>query len=468
MSFSQEPFEDQDQQPEDNEPEIKYTQLDGHPEARPPFFTESSYAVGPYTSRPAWFMPHELGDPFVGIGRYSDNFEARYNSFSFGIHPHPYSKSLFSSLEMNENMPFADCRVINDLETLFYSSRTYYPWSGYDAGPRGELPAALNEYQSFVAELKRTVLPIPRSSSPSVGANEQLMNDLRAEHSRFMCELSVLRELKGPLLRLVEATRLEYWDGPDELRVLAVEENDRLKVYRRMLLQWLREVEDEMNEGLDMYQLSLEEDDEQYRPQESSEKQCHWHHRLHCDQDLSQSQFARHMETEEEKKVVREAKAQLQEYNRRWAEILSRPPSTSHCTSTALAQPISIPYPYISKSSPSPEIPETTSISQAWASHTFFRHAFNLSPYLEPPPANLPLSPPQFAFSTSGSPERQMRDLMGLRNQLKMEKVRWHEDRLKAVFGAEAAREERAKGVWGVVIDLKRGVDEALELLESG
>ena len=47
-----------------------------------------------------------------------------------------------------------------------------------------------------------------------------------------------------------------------------------------------------------------------------------------------------------------------------------------------------------------------------------------------------------------------------------MEKVRWHEDRLRAVFGDAAAREDRAKAVWGVVVELKRGVDEALEGLE--
>jgi len=55
---------------------------------------------------------------------------------------------------------------------------------------------------------------------------------------------------------------------------------------------------------------------------------------------------------------------------------------------------------------------------------------------------------------------------MGLRRQLKLEKVRWHEDRLRAVFGDAAAREDRAKAVWGVVVELKRGVDEALEGLE--
>ncbi|KAH9218564.1 hypothetical protein DL95DRAFT_405607 [Leptodontidium sp. 2 PMI_412] len=462
-SFSQnESFEYQDQQREDNESDIEYVRLDDNPNARPPFFTasSSSYACGPSASHLAmFFSSRDFGEPLVGMGSYSGNFQDGHRSFSFGmqaapVHPQVHAMSLFASLELNENLSFTNHQDIVGLWDMCRFSARYSPWSG-------QLPAALNNYQSFVAELKRSVLP-------RLEANEQFMNDLDAERSRLMCELSVLPELEGPLLRLLEATRMQYWDGSDDFRVLAVEEYDRLRAYRGMLLERLREVEYEMDDGLDLDQLSLEEDDEQYRPHEPCESSCHLHHKFDSDEYAVPSETEGHEEMDEVRKARREATTQLEGYNRSWAEILSRPPRTSLSTSTALARPISIPYPSVLNSSSSPETPETETTSQAWASHAFFCHAFNLNPYLEPPPPNSPLSPPQPAFSTSGSRESQIRDLTGLTNQLKMEKVRWHEDRLTSVFGAVAAREERAKTVWGVVIDLKRGVDEALELLERG
>ncbi|KAG4444260.1 hypothetical protein IFR05_000235 [Cadophora sp. M221] len=461
----EESFEYQDQQNENKESDIEFARLDDNPNARPPFFTASSYASGPSGPHPAIFFSWcDFRDPFVRMGISSDSYRHGYHSSSFGMKGAPVqlqlqAMSLFASLELNENPSFTNHEDIMGLWDLLGFSTRYSPWFWHNAAPRGELPTALNDYRSFVAELKRSVLP-------RMEANEQLLNDLDTEHSRLMRELSVLHELEGPLLRFLDATRIQYLDGSNELRVLAVEEYDRLRAYRRMLLERLKEVEYEMDEGLYMDRLSLEEDEQRNRPHDPNEAQCHWHHSFHSDENASPLEFEEHVEMEEVRKARREARTQLEEYNRHWAEILSRPPSTSPSTSTALARPISIPYPSVLNSSSSSEIHEMTSASQAWASHTFFCHAFNLSPYLEPPPPNSPHSPPQLAFSISGSQETQIRDLTGLRNQLKMEKVRWHEDRLKTVFGAAAAREETAKAVWGVVIDLKRGVDEALELLE--
>lgn len=468
-------FEDNNQHREDNESEIESTRLDEHSNARLPFFMKPFYSADPpglYASQSPMFASPQFMEPFVGRGDYSPDFQDEFHSFGFGmqatpVHPQVQGKDLFASLGSDINGTFVNLQY--NLGTLLQFSSTYYPWSEYGTAPGGQLPTALKEYQSFVAEVKRSVFPLPRIISSPIDANEYLTNDLDAEHSRLTQELSMLRELEDPFSRLLESTRMQYWDGLDEMRVLAVEEYERLRAYRRMLLERLGEVDYEIDQGLNMDHLSLEEEDEQYRPHQSSQTHCHWHHHFHSDQFQSPSKLEGQPYMEEEKRARKEARTKLEEYNKRWAEILSRPLNTSQSGSTALTRLINIPYPplYDSLSDPTaPTAPSTTSDLQAWATHAFLCHAFNLTPYLEPPPPTSPLSPPQLAFSTSGSQESQIRDLTGLKIQLKMEKVRWHEDRLKAVFGAAAAREERAKGVWGVVIDLKRRVDEALELMQ--
>lgn len=52
----------------------------------------------------------------------------------------------------------------------------------------------------------------------------------------------------------------------------------------------------------------------------------------------------------------------------------------------------------------------------------------------------------------------------GLRDQLKLEKVRWHEDKMRAVFGVDARSEdyECVQAVWEVVIDLKERAEREL------
>jgi hypothetical protein len=48
-----------------------------------------------------------------------------------------------------------------------------------------------------------------------------------------------------------------------------------------------------------------------------------------------------------------------------------------------------------------------------------------------------------------------------------LEKVRWHEDKVKKLFGEEAVKDERVKAVWKVVMDLKARVGDELEELEG-
>ncbi|KAK0127576.1 hypothetical protein ONS96_007107 [Cadophora gregata f. sp. sojae] len=350
-------------------------------------------------------------------------------------------------------------------------SLRYSPWSGSNFTSGNDFPTARSDCHYFAVGWKRTTTTFPDLLA-RVGVNKQHLNDLNAEHGQIMRELSVLEELQGPLIRFLEATRMQYWDAKFDFNIMVMDELDRLKTYRRLLLERLEAIRNEMGHldgidvGLDMDHLSLEEEDEQFRRFEGNESQCHWHHNFHTDQHDSPVSFEENHGIHEEKAVKRKAKLQLEEYNKRWESILSRPPNAPS-SSTAIARPITVPYPVLSSTASSSSTP-TPSTSPAWATHIFFCHAFNLTPYLEPHPLKSPLSPDRLAFYASGPRESQIKDLMGLRSQLKMEKVRWHEDRLRAVFGDVAAREERAKAVWAVVVELKSGVDEALAGLERG
>jgi hypothetical protein len=63
--------------------------------------------------------------------------------------------------------------------------------------------------------------------------------------------------------------------------------------------------------------------------------------------------------------------------------------------------------------------------------------------------------------------DERRKKLEELRAQLKREKVHWHSDRLTLYFGSEAAKTEKAKSVWSVVVELKKGVDSAIEKMDQ-
>ena len=444
--------------------------VEGHP-----IFAEPAFASSPPASHSFRSSSFNSENHFTRIASSSPNLQYEDHRYRQGMwtgpaHPQVSHMRLFPNPEMNVPVAFDDLLQIDVLQNLVMMSVRYSPWAVFDTAAAWELPDLVN---NFVTELKRSALRFPGLSGYPVGSHEQHRNDLDIEQAQLIRELSVLQELQGPLLRFREAIRLGYWDSQFDLCIMAVEEHDRLAAYRWRLLERLEAVRYEMrsldgwDEGLDMDHLSLEEEDEHFQSLESGAPHCHWHQRFHAEQCASSSDFRRDQEIEEEARVRMEAKAQLEEYNKCWEMILSQPANAAS-SSTALARPLSIPYPVLSDTSPasSPSPLSLTSSTQAWQTHTFFCHAFNLTPYLEAPPADSPLSPPKPAFYASGSPESQIGDLMGLRKQLKMEKVRWYEDRLRAVFGDAAAREDRAKAVWGVVVELKTGVDEALDELE--
>lgn len=86
-------------------------------------------------------------------------------------------------------------------------------------------------------------------------------------------------------------------------------------------------------------------------------------------------------------------------------------------------------------------------------------------PSLQPTIRHLLTNLTSLTFTTPphSSNKQSNSNLKALRAQLKLEKVRWHEDKLRAQFGNEVARDERSKSVWGAVMELKKGVEDVLE-----
>jgi hypothetical protein len=155
------------------------------------------------------------------------------------------------------------------------------------------------------------------------------------------------------------------------------------------------------------------------------------------------------------------AKVQLDLYNKKWhnIDVIQAPESISVPVSPRTAQ--RIPWPLI--------LPETLGkalhrnertessmksyLNFGWNAHELFCLAFDFIPSWN----NQEGSDAVFNF-VSYDDENRTRNLKGLREQLKLEKVRWHEDKVKKLFGEEAVKDERVKAVWKVVMDLKSRV----------
>jgi hypothetical protein len=60
----------------------------------------------------------------------------------------------------------------------------------------------------------------------------------------------------------------------------------------------------------------------------------------------------------------------------------------------------------------------------------------------------------------------QVAKLKALRSQMKLEKVRWYEDKMKVLFNPSAVLNEMVKAVWSVVIDLRDKMERELEALQ--
>jgi hypothetical protein len=72
-----------------------------------------------------------------------------------------------------------------------------------------------------------------------------------------------------------------------------------------------------------------------------------------------------------------------------------------------------------------------------------------------------------FSFASDLERWKSVEGLKGLRRQMKLEKVRWHEDKMNAIFGPAAATQERVKAVWSAVINLRDQIEQELEALQD-
>jgi len=343
----------EDDQPADIEDaQLVVSSVEGHP-----IFAEPGFASSPPATNSPRSSSFNSEDHFARVASSSPNLQHEDHRCGHGIrtrpaHPQTSRIGLFSNPETNFPVAFDDLQQICVLQNLVMSMR-YSPWAVLDTAAAWELPNAID---NFVTELRRSATRFPGLSESPIGPNEQHRNDLNVEQAQLIRELSVLHELQGPLLRFQEATRLGYWDAQPDLCVMAVEEHDRLTAYRWRLLERLEAVRYEMrslngmDEKLNINHLSLQNKDEQFRPLDSGAPQDYWHQRFHSDRCASSSDFRRDQEAEEEDHVRGEAKAQLEEYNKRWEIILSQPANAAS-SSTALARPIRIPCPVLSDSS---------------------------------------------------------------------------------------------------------------------
>jgi hypothetical protein len=71
-----------------------------------------------------------------------------------------------------------------------------------------------------------------------------------------------------------------------------------------------------------------------------------------------------------------------------------------------------------------------------------------------------------FGFASDEGRKDTLQNLKTLRNQMKLERVRWHEEKMKALFGPATATNERVKAVWSAVIGLRDRIEEELVALQ--
>ncbi|PMD13952.1 hypothetical protein NA56DRAFT_694488 [Hyaloscypha hepaticicola] len=159
------------------------------------------------------------------------------------------------------------------------------------------------------------------------------------------------------------------------------------------------------------------------------------------------------------------AKTQLDLYNKRWKEI----PAQFAKPSTALSP--SIPWPELSPTHNNSfrthlkvRDKTTPTLVWKWATYSFFVSAFGFRSLFERD-ANDEV---RFVFTSEcgDGTKDQVAKLRALRSQMKLEKVRWHEDKMKVLFNPSAVLNERVKAVWSVVIDLRDKMERELEALQ--
>lgn len=162
------------------------------------------------------------------------------------------------------------------------------------------------------------------------------------------------------------------------------------------------------------------------------------------------------------------AKSQLDSYNKRREEIQAQSAEVSSALSPS-ASP-AIPWPRAStlhrsqyQAGPNAGNATMETLPWKWSTHAFFVEAFGLRPIVETDENNETM----FSFASDLERWKSVEGLKGLRRQMKLEKVRWHEDKMEAIFGPAAATQERVKAVWSAVINLRDQIEQELEALQD-
>jgi hypothetical protein len=271
-------------------------------------------------------------------------------------------------------------------------------------------------------------IPLITKSSLELQSRESV---LRRECLRIEGELEAIRYMQSH----------EVYAGletvPWNMKTCTIHKNARLVAQERILLDQLDSLERHIQEVDDvdaLPQSQLQDDEDWSNHSESFE-----------DSASIKLQTLRLTSWDGVRLSAAEAKVQLDLYNKKWHNIhaIQAPALASAPVSARTAQ--QIPWPLILPEMLGNALHRIERIESSmksylnfgWNAHELFCLAFDFILSWN----NQEGSDAVFNF-VSHDDENRTRNLKGLREQLKLEKVRWHEDKVKKLFGDEAVKDE--------------------------
>lgn len=289
--------------------------------------------------------------------------------------------------------------------------------------------------------------------------------DLAAEHARITTELSAVRKLRRYHLDMMVSAQA-YNDG-----VIAhiLRGHERLKVQEGGLISQLDDIERGMDD-VDTTNASETYEFSSFRHESILPDEIYPHNNqpniFATPGVYSLNTYDDHLKDQNPISDL-EAEKSLKQYNQKWLAIQER--SNKHSLPPGGLN--LIPWPTESPNfdhhhldvEPPGTIPGELGKEELWKWNTyrFFCYLFGLIPIYH----GQRETGDNFGFmfpETSTGRKEEISKVKRLRQQLKLEKVRWHEDRMTALFGAAAATDDRVKAVWGAIMDLRAKVDQEL------
>lgn len=286
--------------------------------------------------------------------------------------------------------------------------------------------------------------------------------NLDIERTQIINELAMTQDLLTYVANTISRVQPHH-----PLRVNLIREYKRLKDQETSVIDHLQDIEHEMEdiggvEDPQMYEFA-DFSHESIIPLDVSQTQ---------DGDPEASFMQSFVDTRYgyiELSRIAEAMAELNLYNKKWNEV-------QRSTSDPISSQITRLVPWPTKSpfftpeawkSICQSLLDETNENHVWKllSYKFFCAPFGLVTLVSKDQECSDMF--AFALPEKTTPADDVASLKGLKEQLKLEKTRWHEDKLRALFGKEAAVDERAKAIWSAVMDLKAKVDVALEDLDQ-